>query len=179
MFRLRALFLLIAVAAPAADMSLTLLPNTELRAPLQGIPARDAERGQRLSALFRARGCAEPRLEQQQFSKRKPPNVVCTLPGESTEQIVVGAHFDTVAGSAGVLDNWAGAAMLPALYATLSAQPRRYTYVFVGFSSEEDGLIGSREYVNQIPKESRGNVRAMVNLDCMGAGTTKVGYSRS
>ena len=170
---------LLAAHAPAADMSMTLVANTDLRSPLEAIPRTNGERADRLIDLFRARGCAEPQLALQAFHKKKPPNVVCTLPGQTGEEVVVGAHFDAVPGSAGALDNWAGAAMLPSLYAALASRPRRYTYVFVGFSAEEEGLYGSRAFVKDMAEERRERILAMVNLDCMGAGTTKIGWSRS
>ncbi len=177
--RLPFILLFSALAAPTAEMSLTLVANEDLRAPLETIPGENHRRGEELIRLFRAHGCGEPALTLQQFHKKKPPNVVCTLPGESDEEVIVGAHFDAVDGSAGALDNWAGAAMLPPLYAALASKPRRFTYVFVGFSAEEEGLVGSRAFVKKMSKERRAGVRAMVNLDCMGAGSTKIGLSRS
>ena len=173
------ILMLLAVAAPAADMTMELVANTDLRSPLESIPDQNQVRAERLIELFRERGCSEPVLTLQQFHKKKPPNVVCTLPGETDEEIIVGAHFDVVAGSAGAVDNWAGAAMLPSLYAALASRPRRFTYIFVGFSAEEEGLLGSHAYVRQIKKERKARIRAMVNLDCMGAGSTKIGWSRS
>ena len=160
-------------------MSLALVANTELRSPLEVIPDQNPARAQELIRLFQVRGCEEPHLTQQQFHKKKPPNIVCTVPGETDEEIVVGAHFDAVPGSVGALDNWAGAAMLPSLYSAVASRPRRFTYVFIGFSAEEEGLVGSRAFVKEMSKERRARVRAMINLDCMGAGSTKIGLSRS
>lgn len=177
--RLLLILTLFSLSTYAADMSLELVANTDLRTPLNSIPDNNQLRAETLTELFRLRGCDDPHLALQQFHKKKPPNVVCTLTGESDEEIIVGAHLDAVPGSAGALDNWAGAAMLPSLYAALASRPRRFTYVFVGFSAEEEGLLGSRAYVKEMPKEHRAKVRAMINLDCMGAGSTKVGWTRS
>lgn len=71
------------------------------------------------------------------------PNVACTIPGESSRVIIVGAHFDYVERGKGVVDNWSGASMLPSLLEAIAKEPRRHTYLLIGFTDEEQGLVGS------------------------------------
>ncbi len=77
------------------------------------------------------------------------------------EYVVVGAHFDargTVKGKIqpGADDNASGVAMLIELARVFAKAPARRSVVFVSFDCEEDGLLGSKEYVKgkvQDPKD--------------------------
>jgi Zn-dependent M28 family amino/carboxypeptidase len=104
----------------------------------------------------------------------RSPNVICTLPGESGAVILTGAHFDFSGRGKGVVDNWSGAALLPSLYQSLADRPRRHTFVFVGYTGEEAGLLGSQSYVKQLTPEQRSKIAAAVNLDCLGLSSTKL-----
>jgi Zn-dependent M28 family amino/carboxypeptidase len=96
------------------------------------------------------------------------------LPGSGDGIIVVGAHFDHVDEGDGVVDNWSGASLLPSLYESLSSKPRNHTFVFISFTDEEKGLVGSRAYAAGLGEEDVARIRCMVNLDTLGLGPTKV-----
>ena len=81
--------------------------------------------------------------------------------------------------SAGVADNWSGASLLPTLYASLNIEPRRHTYIFVGFTDEEKGLVGSSFYARKMTPEQVAVTDAMVNLDTLGLSHTKVWSHRA
>jgi aminopeptidase YwaD len=120
--------------------------------------------------------------------RRQSPsfNVVGILPGSDPklkdEAIVIGAHYDHLGrGGEGSLapregeihhgadDNASGVAGLIELARMLSTQnpkPRR-TIVFIAFSGEEEGLIGSSYYVNH-PNVPLANTVAMINMDMIG-----------
>ncbi|MEM7357083.1 MAG: M28 family peptidase, partial [Acidobacteriota bacterium] len=138
------------------------------------IRSGDAKRAKELAALFAEAGCPPEHLVLQKVRRSRHPNVICTLPGSTDQRIIVGAHFDSVPSSPGAVDNWSGAALLPSLYASLSRPQRRYTFVFIGFTDEEEGRIGSLFYVDQLSPSAGEKVRAMVNLDSLGLGATKV-----
>ena len=53
---------------------------------------KPAERRTTLQRLFQEVGCGE--LTEQHVTGSKDPNVICTLRGEGSGVIVVGAHFD-------------------------------------------------------------------------------------
>ncbi|HEX5705306.1 MAG TPA: M20/M25/M40 family metallo-hydrolase [Pyrinomonadaceae bacterium] len=113
-------------------------------------------------------------------------NVIGILPGSDPklkdEAIVIGAHYDhlgrggqgSLAQSEGEIhhgadDNASGTSGLLELARVLSTQkpkPRR-TIVFIAFSGEEEGLIGSNYYVNH-PVVPLQNTVAMINLDMVG-----------
>jgi hypothetical protein len=119
--------------------------------------------------------------------RRESPsfNVVGVLPGADpklkSEAIVIGAHYDHLgmggegSGSLsaktgihhGADDNASGVAGLIELARLLSSQKLRRTVVFIAFSGEEEGLIGSNYYVNH-PIVPLANTVAMLNMDMIG-----------
>ncbi len=129
---------------------------------------------------FAESGCAKPNLSEESVKPALPPNVVCVIPGETHEVIVVGAHTDKVPSAGdGVVDNWSGASLLPSLLFSLGAQKRHHTFVFVGFTGEERGLIGSEYYADHLSADERAHVEAMVNMDSLGLTPTKVWASHA
>lgn len=72
-------------------------------------------------------------------------NIVAIPPGGSRGRTLIGAHFDSVPNSPGADDNASGvAALLRCAYET---QRAGIPTVFVAFNAEEEGLVGSREFV--------------------------------
>jgi aminopeptidase YwaD len=120
--------------------------------------------------------------------RRESPssNIIGILPGSDPklkdEVIVIGAHYDHLGrGGEGSLapregeihhgadDNASGTAALIELARRLSTQrpkPRR-TIVFIAFSGEEEGLLGSNYYVNH-PVVPLQKTIAMINMDMIG-----------
>ncbi|MDW8012247.1 MAG: M20/M25/M40 family metallo-hydrolase [Bacteroidota bacterium] len=109
------------------------------------------------------------------------PNVVGMLRGRMRPQeyVLIGAHYDHVGvmatpGSAdsiynGADDNASGTAGLMLVARALSRMQRspERTIVFVAFSGEEKGLLGSRAFVRQPPLPLDGCL-AMLNMDMIG-----------
>lgn len=137
------------------------------------------ERESRLLQIFEEAGCAGERLRQEKVKGSREPNVICTLVGEADSAIVVGAHFDFFPAGQGVVDNWSGASLLASLYEGLAVARRRHTFVFVGFTGEEAGLVGARGFVKQLSPDEKDKLRGMVNLDSLGLSGTKVWASAS
>ena len=123
------------------------------------------------------------------LQRHKSPslNVIGILPGSDPglrdEAIVIGAHYDHLgfggegSGSLsattgihhGADDNASGVAgllELARMFASQNPKPRR-TIVFIAFSGEEEGLIGSSYYVNH-PIVPLANTVAMINMDMIG-----------
>jgi hypothetical protein len=139
----------------------------------------NSQRELTLKQIFADAGCDSQHLSEQPVKRLKEPNVVCVLPGTSDKVIIVGAHFDRVRLGDGVVDNWSGASLLPSLYEAVRADHRTHTYVFIGFAGEEAGEIGSRFYVQNMTNEDVAAADAMVNMDTLGLGSTKVWGSHS
>jgi len=115
-------------------------------------------------------------------------NVIARLPGSdptlSDEHIVIGAHFDHVgirapiAGDSiynGADDNGSGTAgvlELAEAFADLDTPPRR-SILFILFSGEERGLLGSRYYTDH-PYGQMSSTAAMINIDMIGRNWTNM-----
>src|SRR6266852_6949657 len=98
------------------------------------------------------------------------PKCICVLPGSSGKVIIVGAHFDHVSEGDGVVDNWSGASLLPSPYQAVKNEPRKHTYIFIGFTDEEKGEVGSHSYAQRMTKEEVAATDAMVNMDTLEIG---------
>jgi len=109
-------------------------------------------------------------------------NVVGLLPGESNEYVVIGAHYDhlglgeqfsmapSLAGTPhpGADDNASGTAGVLELARYFAAQPKQKRGIlFMTYSGEELGLLGSSHYVNH-PLLPLNDAVAMINMDMIG-----------
>lgn len=87
--------------------------------------------------------------------------------GPGDREIIVSAHYDTVADSPGADDNAGGVAAVVELARALSiAETDEATVVFAFFDLEERGLLGSRHYVETT--RQRPPVVMAYNLDMVG-----------
>jgi hypothetical protein len=112
-------------------------------------------------------------------------NVVALLPGRDSalrgQYVVIGAHYDHLgrstfgamdpeAGDAirnGADDNASGTAAVLELARLLVRRPLRRPVLFVAFSGEELGLLGSQSFVEHMPMAAD-SVQAMLNFDMVG-----------
>jgi aminopeptidase YwaD len=89
--------------------------------------------------------------------------------------IVLTAHFDHLGGMGrntyfpGANDNASGIALLLNLAKYYAANPQPYSIVFIFFSGEEAGLIGSK-YFTDHPLVSLSKIRFLLNIDLAGTG---------
>jgi hypothetical protein len=155
------------------------LPPALIQQRLEAVPRKLADRKATLESLFHEAGCDGDRFAEQPVPHSKAPNLVCTLPGETDGEIVVGGHLDSIEVGMGAVDDWSGAALLPSLYQSLKSQPRRHRFVFVGFAAEEVGLVGSGEFVRQLKRGEIHRIHAMINLECLGVGPPEVWVRRA
>jgi acetylornithine deacetylase/succinyl-diaminopimelate desuccinylase-like protein len=128
---------------------------------------------------------AAPGARQAQAGPLLGKNVIGILPGRDpvlrNQTVIIGAHYDhlglggfgsldpdsTGAVHNGADDNASGTAVLIQVAARLAASPPARTVVFIAFSGEELGLLGSAYYVKQ-PIYPLASTLAMVNLDMVG-----------
>ncbi|MCS7019409.1 MAG: M20/M25/M40 family metallo-hydrolase [Cytophagales bacterium] len=100
----------------------------------------------------------------------KARNVIGTIVGSdpAAGKIVIGGHLDSWDLATGASDNGIGSfAILDVArtFAALKLKPKR-TIEFVMFMGEEQGLLGSRQYVQQaIADSSIGQIALMINVD--------------
>ena len=182
-FRLRAIGAVLLALAPdsakAESISFQLIPRETVESRLREYGGKNSERGATLKRMFADAGCGEHLSEQPLKMRSTPPNVICVLPGTSDRTFIVGAHFDRTPQGDGVADNWSGASLLPSLYESLKIEPRRHTYIFIGFTDEEKGLVGSYFYARKMTAAQVATTDAMINLDTLGLAPPNVWTSRS
>ena len=109
-------------------------------------------------------------------------NVVAYLPGETSEYVILGAHFDhlglgeqfslapKLVGTVhpGADDNASGTAGVIELARWFSKQPKgKRGILFLNFAGEEMGLLGSAWYVEH-PELPIADAVAMINMDMIG-----------
>ena len=151
-----------------------LIPVPVLEKRLGQFQGTNLDRENKLRIIFSQAGCSKANLTTIGIGPDQPPDVVCRLPGISPSEIIVGGHFDYVSRGQGVVDDWSGASLLPTLYQSLSEIAPRHTFLFIGFSDEEKGLIGSRYYVSHLSRNQESRISAMVNLECLGLNDAEV-----
>jgi len=134
---------------------------------------------------FTARSAVQAHSGTAAPAGRPTQNVVALVPGTdprlSGQVIVVGAHLDHLGRSTtgaldpdaidairnGADDNASGSAAVLEMARLVSARPARRTIVFVNFSGEELGLLGSQYFVEHPPVPLDSMV-AMLNFDMVG-----------
>jgi hypothetical protein len=105
-------------------------------------------------------------------------NVIAVIPGTQPEAgaIIIGAHYDSRCAdlndassyAPGANDNASGVAALLELARILGAAHHRVTIIFVAFSAEEIGRVGSTVFVRDYLQALDIPVSAMINLDMIG-----------
>ncbi len=111
-------------------------------------------------------------------------NVIGYLDNKAAKTIIIGAHYDhlglnehhhsTLANSDGMIHNGADdnasgvtAVMELARIFAKNKSKENVNYVFALFSAEEDGLIGSKKFAENV-KSQYPNIVAMINMDMVG-----------
>jgi len=84
----------------------------------------------------------------------------------TNKAIVVGGHYDSVASSPGADDNASGTAVVMEIARRLKTKKLKYDVLFVLFSGEEQGLVGSRYWVRNHPRSK--DIEFMINADMVG-----------
>jgi Peptidase family M28 len=102
-------------------------------------------------------------------------NLVARLPGHGTGDLVLAtAHLDSVneAGRShpapGADDNASGSAGVLELGTVLAGRSWGRDVVLILFGGEEQGLLGSIEYVAALTPEERNQISAVINMDMIG-----------
>ncbi|MBM7702058.1 M20/M25/M40 family metallo-hydrolase [Metabacillus iocasae] len=97
-------------------------------------------------------------------------NVIAVKKGKSKKEIIVGAHYDSVATAKGADDNASSVGVILEAAKALKKKKTPHTIKFVLFGAEEGGLNGSTYYLSQMSETEKENTVAMINLDSLVAG---------
>ncbi|WP_412542383.1 M28 family metallopeptidase [Longispora sp. K20-0274] len=104
-------------------------------------------------------------------------NLIADWPGGDTGQtIMFGAHLDSVSAGPGINDNGSGsAAIMENALALAAANPTMTKHVRFGWwTDEEQGLNGSKFYVNSLSSTQKSAIRGYYNFDMIAS--TNGGY---
>ncbi len=150
--------------AAAAQRGLEVVERLTASGPRVAGSAAHAEAIRFLEASLREAGWEVEERDPEASSS----NVVGFRPGRSLREIVIGAHYDTVVGSPGAVDNASGCALLLEFAREISSTPLEHGIRLVFFDREETDLGGSRDFVNALDERRREAVLAVVNFDMVG-----------
>ncbi|MCJ7936062.1 MAG: M20/M25/M40 family metallo-hydrolase [Chryseobacterium sp.] len=99
-------------------------------------------------------------------------NLIITKTGTlyPNKYVIICGHFDTIYGP-GVNDNGSGTSIILEAARILKDIPTEYSIKFIHFSGEEQGLIGSSHYVNNVVYQGgvrKLDIKLVFNLDQVG-----------
>ena len=83
--------------------------------------------------------------------------------------VIIDGHYDSIAGK-GTNDNGSGIVTILEVARLLQNIPTEYSIKFINFSGEEDGLIGSQNFVSNVVNATtpKMNIRLVFNIDEVG-----------
>ena len=119
-----------------------------------------------------ASGPTAVKLTSRSLFEDRPSLNVVAHGGDPTAsgRMLVGAHLDSVAAGPGANDNASGSAAVLELARAFADRPERERLTFALFGAEEEGLWGSRRYVERLGEATARRLRGMVNLDMVAVG---------
>jgi hypothetical protein len=119
-------------------------------------------------------------IDQKLEHNSKQKNIVAIIPGKSDSMLVFSAHYDHLGKMGkdtyfpGASDNASGTAMMLLLANYYSKQhANNYTMVFMAFSGEEAGLLGSHFFIEH-PLIDLKKIKFMTNIDIAGDATNGI-----
>jgi Zn-dependent M28 family amino/carboxypeptidase len=102
--------------------------------------------------------------------KREAANVIADTPrGRADNVVVVGAHNDSVVAGPGINDDGSGTATLLEMAKQIHKLGKkvRNQVRFAFWGAEEEGLLGSQHYVDNLPQAERDKVALMLDFDML------------
>lgn len=110
----------------------------------------------------------DTRIQKFQHDGGTGYNLIADWPaGDSGQTVMTGAHLDSVPEGAGINDNGSGsAAVLETALAVSRAELKPQKHLrFAWWDAEEQGLVGSQQYVDSLSQGDRDNISAYLNFD--------------
>ena len=143
-----------ATAPPPAPFALTI--------PVVGASFADG------AALAVANSSARVRVIESEI--RTDVNVIAELPGTNVNNVVMaGAHLDSVTEGPGINDNGSGSAALLETALMMAKLHPENTIRFAWWGAEEEGLIGSTAYVDELSDAELDRIALYMNYDMIGS----------
>lgn len=173
------LILMLCGASPAQRVQFTPAEKAAVLERMKTIPETNAARAEKLKELFSNAGCNGKSLVEQKVDGVDTPNIICRLGIENEDTVIVGAHYDRNSSALRPLDNWSGAAILPALYQSLRNRKRSHSFLFVAFADSGASPVGAQFFVSHLGRTQLERTEAMINVDALGLSPTKIWSAHS
>ncbi|KAH7141072.1 hypothetical protein EDB81DRAFT_724465 [Dactylonectria macrodidyma] len=129
--------------------------------PGQALKAR-LDAGETLEAFVKIVQLIEERITQNVIAETKG--------GDGSNLIVLGAHLDSVQAGPGINDDGSGTSLILELAKALSNYSTKLKVRFAWWAAEENGLWGSRHYVNNLSTEEIDDLLVYLNFDMVSRG---------
>ncbi len=113
-------------------------------------------------------------LQKFSVNGRDAWNVIATFNESDKNDIyIIGGHYDSISeqtsrSAPGAEDNATGSAGVLELARVFASKKSDATLIFITFSGEEQGLIGSKAYVRNLPAATRARIKAVITMDMIG-----------
>ena len=95
-------------------------------------------------------------------------NLIARRANSTQPKVIVGGHYDSVSGSPGANDNASGTAVVLELARRIARTPQADRVWFLAFDGEEDGLYGSKAFVDKATPQFLSQLAGMINFDMVG-----------
>jgi Zn-dependent M28 family amino/carboxypeptidase len=118
--------------------------------------------GEQISAYFQQTQTVETRITQNVFSETKE--------GDPNNVIMLGAHLDSVQAGAGINDDGSGTTLILEIAKALRKFKVKNKVRFAWWGAEENGLLGSKHYTQNLSPSEANNILTYLNFDMVARG---------
>jgi len=169
--RLCLLLIVVSSFAVAQQSSLTFLRADPaiVQQRLTPVPSTQSDRVAKLRKQCLAAKVYGPvEVEEQLVPGQMEPNLICTLQGSGDSSIIVAVNTAYKGGGDEARVNWATLETVPLLLESVAGFASRHTLVFIAFSGESGKYSGATFYLDQLSKDQRRKIDAVIELDHIG-----------
>ncbi|MEI6851906.1 MAG: M28 family peptidase [Bacteroidota bacterium] len=122
-----------------------------------------------LVSKYQSFGYTDIVLDNFTYSGNTLYNIVVTKTGTlyPNTYLIVDGHYDTKTGT-GTNDNGSGVSIILEIARLMANIPTLYSVKFINFAAEEQGLLGSQDYVNTVVTPTNMDILLVFNIDEVG-----------
>lgn len=120
------------------------------------------EAGEAVEAYFQQTQSIETRITQNVFTETKD--------GDPTNVIMLGAHLDSVQAGPGINDDGSGTSLILEVKTALEKFKVKNKVRFAWWGAEENGLLGSKYYTQNLNATAANNILTYLNFDMVSRG---------
>jgi Zn-dependent M28 family amino/carboxypeptidase len=131
------------------------------RADGEALVAR-IQAGETVEAYFQQTQIVETRITQNVFTETKG--------GDPNNVIMLGAHLDSVQAGAGINDDGSGTSLILEVKTALEKFRVKNKVRFAWWAAEENGLLGSKYYTQNLNATAANNILTYLNFDMVSRG---------